>query len=351
MLVRRGMEHDLGPVVLEDLLDPGGVAEVRKAENDRVPDPGGRIVEMSLVMVEQHQLGGLTSGDLPCDLGTDRTAPPGDQHSATCEHRLHRLCVDLDLLSADQVLDSQIADVSQRDTIAHEIAESGQELQRHVDLFRGCRDARDQAVARARYGQDHAMRVQCLNRFRDVGGRARDRYAEQGEALLARVVVEYRDWNEPTCTAALHLSHDRRTCFARADDHDAQPARVTVAAAMEREQPRLESERSDEDRRNEAAEHRDRERDRVVGCDVHHEDAHHGRAAGFDNALGFLDAGVPPHLTVETEGPVRHEVNRKGCHDELEERCAPCLRNIAVEAEDQHADIRADDQHQVEREQ
>ena len=84
MLVRGGVEHDLGAHGVEP--GPQAVAVADVGEHQLAahvgPEPLGDVVEVGLVVVEQHQEGGVELGHLAGDLGADRAAGPRDEDPA-----------------------------------------------------------------------------------------------------------------------------------------------------------------------------------------------------------------------------------------------------------------------------
>ncbi len=79
VLERSGVEHDVGPVALEDVLQPPLVANV---DEKRVAGGHGRhrLEKETLVAVEQQELARRVGSHLPADLGADRPTGAGDEH-------------------------------------------------------------------------------------------------------------------------------------------------------------------------------------------------------------------------------------------------------------------------------
>ena len=94
-----------------------------------------RVVEVGLVVVEQHQRGGLELGDLAGDLGADPPAAPGDQHPAPGQQLPHRGEVDVDRVAPEEVLDVELAHVAQAGHAVHPRLRGAEHAHGHVGLL------------------------------------------------------------------------------------------------------------------------------------------------------------------------------------------------------------------------
>jgi hypothetical protein len=100
---------------------------------------GGGVVEMGLVVVEQHQELGVQAGDLPADLRPDRAAGPGHQHPAAGQGAAHRLEVGRHRGAPQQILDPRLAgqaDGGQVGGLVEHVLHAGQDLHRHAGDLR-----------------------------------------------------------------------------------------------------------------------------------------------------------------------------------------------------------------------
>ena len=149
MLVRRGVEHDIGPVPAEHVEDHVAVANVGEHLHRRRVEPRRGVVEMGLVVVEEHEPCGLELRDLPRDLRADRTGA-GDQDRATAEQRAHGLEVGDHLLATEQVLDPQVAHVLDRRLAGDLVLYAGEHLERNASSFGASGDASRRARCRRR---------------------------------------------------------------------------------------------------------------------------------------------------------------------------------------------------------
>jgi hypothetical protein len=111
VLVRRGVEDHLRPVQLEAAQHTVAVADVHQDHLVPRAQTGGHVVQVGLVVVEQHQRGRVERRDLAGDLGTDRPAGAGDQHAPAAQQLPDSGQIGHHLLSAEQVVDSHLTDV------------------------------------------------------------------------------------------------------------------------------------------------------------------------------------------------------------------------------------------------
>ena len=114
MLQRRGVEDDVGALLGEDALDPGGVADVAQQLAARHAGPGlGHLaVDVEQVVfrgVDHGQVGAAAGGDLAAQLRTDAAAGPGDQHAAARDQGADGLGVEAHRRTAEQLLDADFA--------------------------------------------------------------------------------------------------------------------------------------------------------------------------------------------------------------------------------------------------
>ena len=115
MLVGRRVEDDLRLILLEDLLHPGLVGDVRDDGGgvdfgpfllDFQPD----IVQRGFRRVNQDELVGIEHRHLPHDFTADGTGRAGDEHPLPFQVRGDFLHVDLDGVAAQEIFDLDLLD-------------------------------------------------------------------------------------------------------------------------------------------------------------------------------------------------------------------------------------------------
>ena len=113
MLVSGSMEHVLGPELVEDgvharLTADGGDHRVRIDIGILLGHHQPDVVLRRLRLVYQHHRCRLTSGNLTDHLGADGACRTRDEDTTAAEHLTHRLHVDLDLLTWQQVFNRNL---------------------------------------------------------------------------------------------------------------------------------------------------------------------------------------------------------------------------------------------------
>jgi hypothetical protein len=112
--MRRAMKDDMGTLILKNLSDAGGVADVGHMGNHHRPEPALANFAVNLEKVvfrlfQQDQPGGAESHDLPADLRSDRPAGAGDKHDFAGDEPLQFGRVEIDRLSPEQGMDIDLS--------------------------------------------------------------------------------------------------------------------------------------------------------------------------------------------------------------------------------------------------
>ena len=218
MLVRGGVEHDVGLQPPHERGDAVAVADVGEVELGRALELTVHVVQVGLVVVEQDQAGGAQLGDLLGDLGADRAAGPGDEHGGARDDGADALDVGGDLRPAEEVLDVDVAGVAHRRAVVEQLAHRGQHLERHLGQLGALHDLVDQLLVGAGDGDQHLVGLVVGHDRREVGDVAHDGHAEHRAALLAGIVVDDDDRHTVGLAGTAHLAHDRGAGVAGTDD-------------------------------------------------------------------------------------------------------------------------------------
>ena len=224
MLQRGGVEDDLRPASLEQLLHEPFVADVPEldvvgVEQGTPLDGELETVQRRLVPVEHDHLGRVEAGDLPAQLGSDGPAGTRDQHPATGQVVGHAGDVGLDRLPAEEVGDLDVAHVL--DLHVRRIAQvvhARQHLELERRLARAGVEAAYEPRRRARDRQDHGAYVVAAGHPLQLGGRAHHRDTVQPPVPLVGVVVEQRHRHPLRRRIAHHVTDQLGSAVARADD-------------------------------------------------------------------------------------------------------------------------------------
>ena len=352
MLVRSGVEHDVGPQFAHEVGDAAPVADVGEVELRRRAQLAVDVVEVGLVVIEQHQAPGAEVGHLLGDLRADRPAGAGDEHRGAADHRPDLLDVGGDLGATEEVLDVDVAGVAHRRAVIEQVADRRQHLERHARQLGAVHDLVDELLVGAGDGDEHLVRLEVLHDLGQVGDVADDRHTEHRAALLARIVVDDGDRHPVGLGLAAHLAHDRRSGVAGPDDGDAGGGRgVRRGRAGSPAQAALEAGRAHDHRGDESAEQRHRARHREGPRRVDEEDERAGRGAGEHDAPGLRHAGVLPDLAVEAPREVRAQVHQDDHREEREQSRLVLGGDVAVEPHRQQHEERPRHQHDVDQRQ
>ena len=192
VLVRGGVEHDVGLVAFEDLAQPALVADVGE---DRLGLVERRhdLEEEAVVAVEQEQAGGAVLRDLAGDLAADRTAGAGDENDRAFEVVGDVARVGGRVLAAEEVGEVEVAEVVEQ-RLAARVGGPGEHLHLRVGAcsarasisLRRSRDASGSAIT------TRSMRSLTANVF-EVVGRAEHAQRAHRTADELRVVVDEAD--------------------------------------------------------------------------------------------------------------------------------------------------------------
>ena len=217
------MEDDLGPVLLEHLpqcvrvpdVDQDRVGLLEQAvPEDRQLDG----VEPGLVTVEHDHGSRAELVHLSCELGTDGTSGSRDEHPLAGEVAGDVREVGGHLVSTEDVVDLDAADVAGLDATTHELGDPRQHQDVQPRAVRALLQASDELSSRARDGQDdrvHLLRARDVLQLRPG---AQDRYAEDAEVALPGVVVHEPDDPQPQLALVPEQLQDLPACLAGAVD-------------------------------------------------------------------------------------------------------------------------------------
>ena len=177
VFVSGGVEHDLRTMFQEQGMEALSFPDVCQDRGDprHVRQLGQEFVQMCLVVIDDGDRDRIESERLPNDLGSDRAAGAGHEHAFALEQVTDRLCIGLDLLAPQQVLDAEVTDVSRRDATSDDLVDRGQDAQLDFSLFTQGRDISHQVARRRGHSHQHLLHLHRP----DDGGEHRAR-AEDG---------------------------------------------------------------------------------------------------------------------------------------------------------------------------
>ena len=225
MLVRRGVEDDVRPVLLEELAQLRPVPDVREhrqrgREAALADELALDVEERRLGVVDEDDAARADARDLPAELGPDRTARAGDEHGLAREVAGDLVEVDLDRLAPEHVLDLHRPQLPGEVHVAgDQLVQPRQRLHGDAFLLRDLDDPLAQLARRGRHRDQHLVGLAVA----EHAAAARDvvpehAHAVDAQVLLARVVVEEADRRVAELRRALQLAEDQLAGVAGADD-------------------------------------------------------------------------------------------------------------------------------------
>ena len=346
VLVRRCVEHDRRPVLLEHLAPH----RLRVLHVDQLGNRCGEVAlvdelaldleERRLGVVDEDQAGRADTRDLPAELGADRPAGAGDEHGVPLEIRRDALEVDLDLLAPEHVLDLHRPDLPCEVQIAgDQLVEARQRLHGDVRRLSRLDDEPARLAGRGRDRDQHLVRLELADEPREVGHRAEHPHAVDARVALARIVVDEADRRVREHPRAVHLLDDQPAGIPRSDDDHLFPARDDTEAEARpfHERARREPHPGHEREGDEQVHHGDRARqpDAVDRRDEVH--GHVRKERRDDDAARraphVAHRHVPPPAAMEAEHEEDRELDRDDEQDRAAKQCVVVDRQALVEPE------------------
>ncbi len=224
VLVRRRVEHDLGPRGCEHAIDRDGVGDVAEhGVEDKIGMRAAQLlldhVEIELADVEDGQRLGAETRDLAAQLRADRAAAAGDQHALAGEPRADRGPVELHRIAAEQVLDRDFLQFVEARAAGDDVFEARHGAERQVAALAQIDRAAHLRLVRGRHRDDEHLGGRLARKLRQLVKRAEHRHAVQAAAAQRCVVVEESDGR--VAVVATQVAHERFARLARAEHEHA----------------------------------------------------------------------------------------------------------------------------------
>ncbi len=356
MLVRGGVEDDLGTVARERRLDALVVADVA---HDRVHRVRGALrddlvvdeVQAVLGVVEQHELGGPELRHLAHEFGADRAAGAGDEDALAAQERADFLEVELHGLAPEQVLDADVAHLRERRTRAvAQVREPRQRLHAHAGLGAHARDLAQHAARDVGVRHDDHLDVLLAQHRGQVRDGAEHLEAFDQVAGQALVVVEEADGHERFLArdAPPHFLHEVDARVVRADhERRHRVATERTQHAFAHEAPR-EADATDEQQFRHPHERDHARRELAVR---HEEQQHDERHRRQRRALEDLEqrhgARVAPEAVIEPREEEREQAQQREGGRDLEVAQPEAQRDLSLEPQVQRGEVRQVDDRRV----
>jgi hypothetical protein len=160
VFVGGGVEEHVGLVPMEHSTQSVRVPDVDQLRHPLNGQRGQDVVQMCLVMIEQHQALRATPGDLAADLRADGATGARDDDAAALKERSDPRKVGVHRLAPQQVVDPQVPQVLQAQFRAHQLVRGRQDAQRDPGVLGHRRDARHRRRRAVRVGDHDLVDVQ-----------------------------------------------------------------------------------------------------------------------------------------------------------------------------------------------
>ena len=238
MLERGGVEHHVGTVVGEDLVEGLDVADVAEHHVGGVEQPlvvDGQLgaVQPGLVAVQHDELLGSEAVHLAGQLGADGAAGPGHEHHLAGQVVGDLPEVGLDLGAAQQVGDVQLVQVAQAHASRDEVLGG----RHHEGLQAGpvgeLGDLTHERAIRGRDGDDELLNAVLARDGDDLLPVAEDLGALDVQIALGRVVVDVADDLVRGVGVVGQETSELLARVARAVDEDRLAVLVTLGGAAD----------------------------------------------------------------------------------------------------------------------
>ncbi len=244
VLLRRGVEDDVGALRLEDARHRGLVGHVAddRAHLGRPETPTELLVDVEerrLGPLEEHDATRAQRRDLAAQLGADAAAGAGDEDRSAGHQLAHRPGRDVDRLTTQQVLHAHRAHAVDGHGLVEQLVDGRERPDgRPRGLAHGDHLAQPIA-ADAGHGHDDLDHLPLAHDARQLLRPAHDVDAVDLLAVLLAVVVQEGDGLQAQRPVAAHLAHEHGAGLTRAvDEHrarrsgrDGRPALVDVPPA------------------------------------------------------------------------------------------------------------------------
>jgi hypothetical protein len=194
VLVRRGVEDDLGRVGRQERAHARLVADVRDERDDLrlgagPPQVGVDVEERELGALDEKDLARLEPRDLARELGADRAAGARDHDALSGEELPDLRLVQVDGLAAEEVFDLDVADARDAHLALQHVVEARDDADGDLDLPAEADQVEDLLPRDLRDRDDDLRDAELLDQARQVLGRAEHADPVDDGALLLRVVV------------------------------------------------------------------------------------------------------------------------------------------------------------------
>ncbi len=245
MLVRGGVEDDVGAVEREDRVDARRVGDVGDHGVERhavlaVAQFQVQRVQPVLVAVEHDARRRIHRGNLPAQLAADGATSAGDEHTPSGNQPAQRRVVEADRGARQQVLEPERPDVTELERAVDQVPQPRQRLDRDVVLLDRPHDRPQDGRVRIGNRDQDFVRLVGRQDAGEVLPRPEDRHAVDPMADGGVVFADESDRLVAVIGTGPHFTNEHFADGARADDQQALDRRLrrTVPALPGRDELR-----------------------------------------------------------------------------------------------------------------
>ena len=342
VLVGSGVEDGIRAEIVEYRVHSSAIADIRDCRNDA--EAGKSLAQFGLdieyrifAVAEYDEPGGFESGQLTAKLAPDRSAGTSDEDGAPFAQVPDGGKVGMDGVSAQKVLDLDIAKRRRRGSARQDIRKwrKSASLEARVGSFLD--DAAYDGSRRGGDSDDYGADVVVVGYGPDIGNLANDRDFVEPELVLALVVIDEGDGIESETGVGEELLGDHLAGCAGTDDDGAHVVIAPTATGVPVTDAEEETRRDDEGAHEQGVECDYRDGNAVWREPRNREDdeaeqgsADSGRADAEDDSFDFSDAGVAPYAAVEAGE--NEYCERGGSDGEREGNCGEAVSRGEWEA-------------------
>ena len=226
VLVGCGMIDNLGMILLKNLEDAAAVTDGTDQGHEvqvRILFPQLQLDGVGVVFIDikDDELLRVMTGHLAAELRADASAAARDKDDLAVDEVEYLAQIRRDGLSAQEVLDGDVAEFRDRDLVVDQLVHAGKHLDRATGLVTDAEDFLPVLSRHAGDGEEDLRHLIFLDILKDRLSPAHDGDTLDGAVPLVGVVVDDADGFVVQLVGGLEIAEEHPPGFAGTDDHDA----------------------------------------------------------------------------------------------------------------------------------
>ena len=330
MLVGSCVENNMGTIGIHHRIHTGSIAygtdQNRQIQIRILPLQFQlNIVGIVFIDVKNHQFFRIIFGDLTAKLGANRAATAGNHDTLTGDVLSNLFPVNLDRITAQQVLHFHIAQTADLHFPVDQLIDAGN----HLDLTAGCTaDIQNLLFRLSVAGRDRIddlLNIILLDCRGNILSAADNGNTLQNAVLLRHIIVDQADNFVVHQTTVANLTDQRTAGFTGTDDHHILSAPGTAAVGnLDLQLPQEAVRKAQTNRTNKAEQHAQK----IKGQGhLHRQQCRHQQAGNSqenicqNDAEHFIDTDKTPNTLIQTKYCKAHQRQRDPRADHGAEKC------------------------------